>query len=63
MRAGDVLSALLVYLGTTYLALGTGTFATANLALTAVWVVLAVMIGREYWRLAGEGGTGNGERW
>jgi AAA family ATP:ADP antiporter len=52
VRAGDVLSALLVYVGTTFLAFGTKSFAAVNLALVVVWLVLAVFIGREYHRLA-----------
>ncbi|MBI4421402.1 MAG: MFS transporter [Gemmatimonadetes bacterium] len=47
-RAGDVLQAGVVYVGTTYLALGTQQFAMVNLVLVAVWFVLAVLIGEEY---------------
>jgi AAA family ATP:ADP antiporter len=54
VRAGDVLSALLVFVGTTYLAMGAKHFAVVNLVLVAVWLVIAVLIGREYVRLAGE---------
>ncbi len=50
VRAGDVLSALSIYLGTTLLTLGTTGFARFNLVLAAVWVVLAVLTGREYAR-------------
>ena len=50
VRAGDVLSAGLVYVGTTWLALGTTGFARVNLVLALVWVLLAVAIGREYGR-------------
>jgi len=49
-RAGDVLSALLVFVGTTFLALQTRGFALFNLGLVAVWLVLAVWIGRQYER-------------
>lgn len=52
VRAGDVLSALLVYVGTTALALSTKGFALFNLALVVVWLVLAVAVGREYERKA-----------
>ena len=50
VRAGDVLSAALVYVGTTWLALGPTGFARVNLVLAVVWVLLAVAIGREYGR-------------
>jgi AAA family ATP:ADP antiporter len=52
VRAGDALSALLVYVGTTFLMFQTQHFAMVNLAFCAVWIVLAVMIGKEYNRLA-----------
>ena len=48
VRAGDVLSALLVFLGTTYLAFETEHFALVNLGLVTVWVVFAVLIGRRF---------------
>jgi AAA family ATP:ADP antiporter len=50
VRGGDVLSAALVYVGTTWLALGSTGFARVNLVLALVWVLLAVAIGREYGR-------------
>ena len=52
VRAGDVLSAGLVFVGTALLHLGTRQFALVNLGLVAVWLILAVMIGRAYNRLA-----------
>ncbi len=54
-RAGDVLSALLVFVGTTYLAMRAGHFAAFNIALVLVWLVLAVLIGRDYKRLVASG--------
>ena len=48
VRAGDVLSAVVVYVGTTWLAFSTRRFALANLVLAVVWVSLALLIGREY---------------
>jgi ATP:ADP antiporter, AAA family len=48
VRAGDVLSSALVYLGTAVLSLQTRQFALCNLGLTAAWLVLAAMIGRRY---------------
>lgn len=47
VRAGDVLSALLVYVGTSFLSFGTKQFALFNIALVLVWIVLAVLIGLE----------------
>jgi ATP:ADP antiporter, AAA family len=49
-RAGDVLSAALVFVGVTMLGLGTTGFARVNLVLAAVWLILAVAIGRGYAR-------------
>ncbi|MBZ0267240.1 MFS transporter [bacterium] len=56
VRAGDVLSALLVFAGTQLLAFRTRDFALVNLALVVVWIVLAIRIGRDYRRLAAERG-------
>jgi ATP:ADP antiporter, AAA family len=56
VRAGDVLSALLVFAGTQLLAFRTRDFAMVNLVLVAVWIVLAIGIGRDYRRLATERG-------
>jgi AAA family ATP:ADP antiporter len=53
VRSGDVLQAVLVYVGTTWLALGATGFARVNLALASVWVVLAVLVGRGYVRKTG----------
>ena len=50
-RIGDVLSAVLVFVGTTYFALGGGGFAVVNIAIVAGWLVLACSVGREYTRL------------
>jgi len=49
-RAGDVMSAVLVYVGVTLLGFGTTGFARVNLVLVSVWLVLAVAVGREYRR-------------
>ena len=49
-RAGDVLSAALVFGGITIAGLGTSGFARANLLLTAIWLLLAFAVGREYAR-------------
>jgi AAA family ATP:ADP antiporter len=52
VRGGDLLSAGLVYAGTHWLAIQGRQFALVNLGLIAVWIVLAVFIGRRYERLA-----------
>ncbi|HET6795877.1 MAG TPA: Npt1/Npt2 family nucleotide transporter [Gemmatimonadales bacterium] len=50
VRAGDVLSAALVFVGTTWLSFQTTTFARVNLVLVVAWLLLAVAIGRAYAR-------------
>jgi ATP:ADP antiporter, AAA family len=49
-RAGDVMSAALVFVGVTMLGLGTSGFARVNLVLAGIWLLLAVAVGREYAR-------------
>jgi AAA family ATP:ADP antiporter len=56
VRAGDVLSALLVFVGTTYLSFTTKHFALVNLGLLVVWILLAIRVGKGYRRLAAERG-------
>ncbi|MBE0593353.1 MAG: MFS transporter [Gemmatimonadales bacterium] len=51
-RAGDVLAALTWLGGTALLGLGYTQLAAVNLLLVAVWIVIAVRIGRRYTRLA-----------
>jgi AAA family ATP:ADP antiporter len=48
VRMGDVLSALLVFVGTTMLALGPQGFAAVNAALVLGWLLLAWRVGRIY---------------
>jgi AAA family ATP:ADP antiporter len=50
VRGGDVLSALLVFVGTTTFGLAANGFARINLVLAAVWLLIALAIGREYGR-------------
>jgi AAA family ATP:ADP antiporter len=50
VRAGDVLSALTVYVGTHGLALTVSQFAWINVALACVWLLVAALAGREYRR-------------
>lgn len=52
VRAGDLLSAGLVYAGTAWFALQARHFALVNLVLVFGWLALAVTIGRRYDRLA-----------
>jgi AAA family ATP:ADP antiporter len=47
VRAGDVLSAALVYVGNQWLHLGAQQFALMNLGLVLVWLILAVIIGQK----------------
>ena len=48
VRVGDVLSAGLVFVGTSILAFETSHFALVNLVLVCIWIVLAVRIGRAH---------------
>jgi AAA family ATP:ADP antiporter len=48
VRAGDVLSAATVYVGTAWLALGVSDFAWINVGLVLVWIVVAVLAGLEF---------------
>ena len=51
VRVGDVLSAVLVFVGTTYLRFTTASFAMVNLIFVVAWIVLALMIGKRYMEL------------
>jgi len=48
VRAGDVLSAATVYVGTAVLSLSISEFAWINVAVVSVWLVLAIATGREF---------------
>ncbi|HXW05592.1 MAG TPA: Npt1/Npt2 family nucleotide transporter [Vicinamibacterales bacterium] len=52
VRMGDVLSALLVFVGTTMLTLQPRGFAAVNALLVAFWLVLAWRVGRAYSQMA-----------
>ncbi len=54
-RAGDVMSSATVFIGSSVLALGTTAFALINLGLVAVWLIIAVAIGRAYSELVETG--------
>jgi AAA family ATP:ADP antiporter len=53
-RSGDVLSALVVFIGVEWLAFETKSFALFNVVLVAFWLVLAFKIGLENKRLVAE---------
>jgi AAA family ATP:ADP antiporter len=52
VRAGDLASAALVYAGAHWFMMQTMHFALVNLVMIAVWIGLAITIGRRYERLA-----------
>ena len=52
VRFGDVISAGLVFAGTTWLGFAAREFALVNVVLIGVWLALAVAIGRKYAQLA-----------
>jgi ATP:ADP antiporter, AAA family len=52
VRFGDVLSAGVVFAGTTWMGFAPRQFALVNVALIGVWLVLAVLIGRRFRVLA-----------
>ncbi len=54
VRCGDLLSAGIVFLGTSVLAFETQQFALVNSALVLVWILIALAIGRENAKLTGE---------
>lgn len=57
VRAGDVLSAVLVYTGTTWLGLGVRGFAGANLAFVVLWLAVVYLVLREYRALSARATT------
>ena len=48
VRMGDVLSAAIVFVGTTYFTMGAHGFALINTSLVLIWLVLAYRIGQQY---------------
>ena len=57
VRIGDVLSAGLVFVGTSYFAWGASSFAVFNIFVVIGWLVLAFFVGREYTHLAATGAS------
>lgn len=51
-RSGDVLSAVMVFLGTTYLAFNVEKFAAFNVVLVVIWIFIGILIFREHKRLS-----------
>ena len=52
VRFGDVISAGMVFAGTVWLGFAPKQFAIVNMALIAVWLIVAVALGRHFHRLA-----------
>jgi ATP:ADP antiporter, AAA family len=52
VRFGDVISAGIVFAGTTWLGFAARQFALVNVALVLIWLVIAVAIGRRFQRMA-----------
>ncbi len=52
VRFGDVISAGMVFAGTTWLGFAARQFALVNVGLIVVWLLLAIAIGRRYGKLA-----------
>lgn len=50
VRAGDVMSSATVFMGTAVLALGTRQFAMINVVLVSIWLLVAILVGREFHR-------------
>ena len=51
VRFGDVISAGMVFAGTTWLGFAARQFALVNVGLIVVWIILAIAIGRRYQKL------------
>jgi AAA family ATP:ADP antiporter len=54
VRGGDTLAAAAVFLGTTYLAAKVEGYAVLNVIMVAVWIVLTILVIREYKKLRAE---------
>jgi len=50
VRAGDVLTGLFVFVGTTYWAFTVERFAKFNMVVVAIWILLCILIIREHRR-------------
>jgi AAA family ATP:ADP antiporter len=54
VRGGDLISAAVVYVGTTIVGMGVGGFAVSNVVLTLVWISVAFLIIKQHRLLASE---------
>jgi AAA family ATP:ADP antiporter len=54
VRAGDMLTGLFVFIGTTYLAFNVERFARLNIAIVVIWVILCLLIIKEHKKLSAE---------
>jgi AAA family ATP:ADP antiporter len=54
VRAGDVLTGLFVFLGTTYWALSVEKFAKFNMVVVAFWILLCILIIREHRKVSAQ---------
>lgn len=52
VRAGDMLTGLFVFIGTTYLSFNMERFAKFNVAVAVIWIILCILIIREHKRLS-----------
>ncbi len=53
-RSGDVFSGLLVFIGTTFLAFNVERFASFNVAIIVIWIILGILIFRWHKKLSAE---------
>jgi AAA family ATP:ADP antiporter len=51
-RSGDVTSALIVFLGTTYFAFTVENFAAFNVVMVGIWIAVSFLVMREHKRLS-----------
>jgi hypothetical protein len=49
-----VLSALIVFLGTTYLAFNTERFAAFNVVMIVIWIIIGILIFREHKKISAQ---------
>jgi AAA family ATP:ADP antiporter len=54
VRAGDVLTSLFVFVGTTYWAFTVERFAKFNMVVVAIWILLCILIIREHRRISAQ---------
>jgi AAA family ATP:ADP antiporter len=56
-RAGDVLCAALIFIGTTFLAFRIENFAMVNVVLAIIWIVIGIYLAKEHKKLSAERDT------